>query len=99
MRNPARIYPLLNKIGDIWIKNPDLRLGQLIYIIGAGKFGDGGRLFGIEDDEFEELIDNRKIIETKNIAVSKKPLKKKKNIKWSYAGDSRSWPAGSFEKS
>lgn len=56
MRNPARIYPLLNKIGDIWVKNPDLRLGQLIECIKAsGNFHPD--LFNIEDDQFEFLVD------------------------------------------
>lgn len=59
MRNPARIYPLLNKIGDLWIKHPDLRFGQLIENI---KRLDkttriSNDLFFIEDDEFEKLID------------------------------------------
>jgi len=30
MRNPKRIKPILDKLEKIWIKNPDLRLGQLI---------------------------------------------------------------------
>ena len=56
MRNPARIYPLLNKIGDIWVKNPDLRLGQLIECIKAG--GNlHPDLFNIEDDQLEVLVD------------------------------------------
>ena len=59
MRNPARIYPLLNKIGDVWIKNPDLRLGQLIYVILSDLDDDvyADEMFGIEDDRFETLVD------------------------------------------
>ena len=29
-RNPARIDPTLEKIGEIWKKSPQLRLGQLL---------------------------------------------------------------------
>ena len=59
MRHPARIYPLLNKIGDIWIKHPDLRFGQLIEIISSGHpcGHNGFDPFYIEDEEFEKLID------------------------------------------
>jgi len=63
MRDPSRIYPLLNKIGDIWIKNPDLRLGQLIYILinpMAVKSQNEitSVMFNIEDELFEKLIDS-----------------------------------------
>lgn len=55
MRNPARIYPLLNKIGDYWIRNPDLRFGQIIENLKrANKIDD---LFYIEDDVFKKLIE------------------------------------------
>ena len=58
MRNPSRIYPLLNKIGDIWVKNPDLRFCQLIeIIIGEEKVND---MFFYEDEKFEKLIDKYK---------------------------------------
>lgn len=30
MRDPKRIKPILNKLEEYWIKNPDLRLGQII---------------------------------------------------------------------
>lgn len=53
-RNPARIYPLLNKIGEYWVQNPDLRLGQIIVNF-TGL--DGASLFHLEDEEFEKLID------------------------------------------
>lgn len=58
MRNPARIYPLLNKIGDIWIKNNQLRLGQLINIIvNKNRKATGRNLFFLEDEDLEKLID------------------------------------------
>ena len=61
-RNPERIDLLLDLIGKIWKKNPDLRLGQL-FIITANKNRDWRvsieeviknetvDLFHIEDDE------------------------------------------------
>ena len=55
MRNPARIYPLLNKIGDIWVKMPDIRLGQLISNITHPSKID---IFYMEDEELEKKIDD-----------------------------------------
>lgn len=59
MRNPARIYPLLNKIGDLWVKHPDLRLGQLLYNIQSfGGDVDAHKMYAMEDDELEKLVDS-----------------------------------------
>lgn len=55
MRNPSRIYPLLNKIGDIWIRYPDLRLCQLINVINGENPKDPSN-FNLEDFVFEENI-------------------------------------------
>jgi len=33
MRNPERIPIVLQKLGEIWMKNPDLRLGQLLSMV------------------------------------------------------------------
>ncbi len=30
MRNPDRIEPILNELQTLWLKYPDLRLGQLV---------------------------------------------------------------------
>jgi hypothetical protein len=30
MRDPARIDRILGLLGEVWTKNPDLRLGQLV---------------------------------------------------------------------
>jgi hypothetical protein len=47
-RNPARIPVVLEAIREIWEKNPDLRLGQLIYIaVNSDK--STAPLFSIED--------------------------------------------------
>ncbi len=55
MRNPARIYPLLNKIGDYWIRNPDLRFGQIIE--GFKMKHDIDDLFYFEDEYFQQLFE------------------------------------------
>jgi uncharacterized protein YihD (DUF1040 family) len=47
MRNPARIQLVLAKIQAAWVKNPDLRLGQLI----SNLTPYGQDVFYIEDDE------------------------------------------------
>ena len=58
MRNPARIYPLLNKIGDIWSQHRDLRFGQLMYNIQSlGGDVDAHKMYAMEDDELEKLVD------------------------------------------
>lgn len=53
MRNLDRIIPLLEKIREVWYKNPDLRFGQLIECIR----GNNIDLFYLEDDKFEDKID------------------------------------------
>jgi len=45
MRNPARIYPVLAKVAELWAEHPDMRLGQLLWKI-AGK-----NPFYMEDDQ------------------------------------------------
>ena len=58
MRDPKRIQRILGKLAFYWRKNPDLRLGQLIYNIHA-QAGEGkADIFNIEDEELERrLID------------------------------------------
>lgn len=78
MRNPSRIYPLLNKIGAIWIKHPDMRLGQLIENIRRmdkiNIYEDN--LFYIEDEKFEKLID--KLAKTINMSADRLIMRKRK---------------------
>ena len=54
-RDPERINKILKKIEEIWKANPDLRFGQLFYIITCDV-----DIFNIEDDELEKLIDKFK---------------------------------------
>ena len=54
MRNPNRIKPFLNKLEELWIIQPDLRFGQIIYIL-ANEIGRD--IFFPEEKEWEEKID------------------------------------------
>ena len=46
MRNPDRLEPVLNTILEVWKKNPDLRLCQLILNLVA----DANTLYYVEDE-------------------------------------------------
>lgn len=35
-RDPNRIWPTLVKIAEVWQKNPDMRLGQLLTALAGG---------------------------------------------------------------
>lgn len=56
MRDPNRIYRLLNILAQGWSQNPDLRLGQLFENLKV--YSGKTDLFYMEDDEFEQLIIN-----------------------------------------
>lgn len=57
MRDPERIDKILAMLGEVWHKNPDLRLGQLIYNV----FSDP---YYLEDDIFiQKIIDYYKQFE------------------------------------
>lgn len=49
MRDINRINKLLNLLSQYWHKHPDLRLGQLIYIINQ-ELTISEYIFNIEDD-------------------------------------------------
>ena len=51
MRDPKRINKVLAAIGEVWEKNPDLRLGQLL----SNVYRDPA-LYYIEDDKLVEEI-------------------------------------------
>lgn len=54
MRDPNRIYPMMERIAERWkTECPDWRFGQLI-INFIRWYGD---CFFVEDDRFEELFD------------------------------------------
>ena len=60
MRDPERIDRILEKIGRLWHRYPDQRLGQLIdnYVIPTGRPAfETAPLRYQEDDETEEILD------------------------------------------
>ena len=61
MRPKERIRPILDDIEKIWVKNQDLRLGQLLIILvktyGAAKTND---IFYVEDGILEIALDKYK---------------------------------------
>lgn len=53
-RNPDRIPRILEKLGKLWQKYPDMRLGQLLQ---NARGAEGTELFYLEDDVLEKRID------------------------------------------
>ena len=60
MRDSKRISRIIAKLLKEWGKNPDLRLGQLIWNAMAKKdewkAPEGNALFYIEDEDLEEAL-------------------------------------------
>ena len=60
MRKTERIEPFMDKIKEIWIKNPDLRFGQLINLIIDKCYElEKSDPFFWEEDKWLELIDKK----------------------------------------
>ncbi|MDD2295957.1 MAG: hypothetical protein PHW61_08530 [Eubacteriales bacterium] len=63
MRDPARIDAILSKIREIWMQDPDMRFGQLVYNLygempETRKMGMTGiDMFYVEDDAFDLRLD------------------------------------------
>lgn len=56
MRDSERIARIILKLGKLWCRFPDYRLGQLI----SNLQGPGVRdVFFMEDDEWEKLIEDQ----------------------------------------
>lgn len=55
MRNPQRIETILAFIGQVWHKQPDWRLTQLIINV----LGHSGDLFYVEDNVLEQRLRQR----------------------------------------
>lgn len=53
MRDIDRIERILNLIATLWKRNPDMRLGQLLYNFGGFKDTD----YEIEDDMTEQRLE------------------------------------------
>lgn len=62
MRDPARIDAILSKLREIWMQDPDMRFGQLVYNLygempETRKMGITGiDMFYVEDDPFERWL-------------------------------------------
>jgi uncharacterized protein YihD (DUF1040 family) len=56
MRDPNRIPRITAKFSQLWERNPDLRLGQLVYCI-MSRAGQEDNQFNVEDDKIEPIID------------------------------------------
>jgi len=52
MRDRARILPILMRIAHAWMRQPDLRLGQLLTNAMAS-----GNLFYVEDEDLAEKVE------------------------------------------
>ena len=60
MRDPDRIPKILKEIEKIWVKFPDLRLGQLlINVFDAGSAFAHVSLYNLEDDKLVEQLEAR----------------------------------------
>lgn len=59
MRDPERIERILERLGDLWKENPDLRLTQLVYFIAGSSrhLPPLPELFYLEDDLFEQALE------------------------------------------
>ena len=56
-RDPKRIRRILDKLEKVWSEAPDFRFGQLNYNI-YQSLSHGNDMFYIEDEKFEEYLDN-----------------------------------------
>ena len=62
-RDPARIDAILSKLKTIWVQDPDMRFGQLVYNLywqmpETRKMGMTGiDMFYVEDDAFDLRLD------------------------------------------
>lgn len=56
MRNPKRIPIILKQLEDLWMKYPDLRLGQLILNVFSLHNGIDARVYHMEDEDFIKEI-------------------------------------------
>lgn len=62
MRDPDRIYEMLELLGKLWLLVPDMRLGQLVTFLCRREDGSIRDIFVVEDDEvlanIREALDN-----------------------------------------
>ena len=84
MRDSARIQVLLDLIQDLWLKDPDLRFNQLVYILQSeySKSKDGiGQIKEVTEDGFERIgFDLFNVEDDDFIEFMKKKTSNEKNI-------------------
>lgn len=62
-RDPERIDSILSKLREVWMRDTDMRFGQLVYNLywlmpETKKIGMNGiDMFNVEDDVFERFLD------------------------------------------
>ncbi len=56
MRDKNRIKPILEKLENYWLQNPDLRLGQIILNVIVPQ-SSHSEVYYLEDEKFEEKLD------------------------------------------
>ena len=61
MRDPNRIARVLDQLGQYWMQNPDLRLGQIVSNVNYAHRRDNGLpsnndVFYLEDEDFLESL-------------------------------------------
>ncbi len=61
MRNPDRIPKILKRLEEVWLKNPDLRFGQLIENVFPNRPGFDKKYsrsaYFIEDENFVKVLE------------------------------------------
>jgi hypothetical protein len=57
VRDPSRIDRILEKLGREWKKFPDMRLGQLLFVL-MTVWDDGKDVFYYEDDRLERALNS-----------------------------------------
>ena len=57
MRDKERVKPFLSKFEKLWMENPDLRFGQLVYVLSKESDVD---MFFLEEKEWLRCVDKFK---------------------------------------
>lgn len=76
-RDPCRIWPILDLLGNVWQKHPNLRLGQLL----VGLLGvTSPEVFYAEDAKLLELLKKRNTPGDGNVRTAERPPTESKGL-------------------
>ena len=75
LRDARRIVRLLAKIQDLWIANPDWRLGQLIALAASASGSNRFNVFHVEDGRLEEGLDELDRVGTLGVKLTPEVLR------------------------